>query len=1713
MKKLMTSVIILLPLIILLILLVSGAIIGFLTHIYVESVEFVDADTLVLQLKDETQPPQHRLKVNVLPLEADNRSLNFTVDDSDIVEVSEDGTVTARYFGETFVTVASSENKAAFARRKVIVTDSSVHALRFNEFADDMYRGETQRLSVRVIPHEAANTLVHFTSSNSDVLTVSADGEVVCHGAGVATITAISDDNPSVTDEIIVHCHEPLVNIGVQVSSVVTAELTSRFPALTVYPADATYSVAYTVSDGSIASVDESGLITFAKAGFVTVTATATDDRDHSASVSVNYTCTYGYYLGNLFDKTEYSFDYDRYKGGVLSDIVLRESPDGAYRQIMDVSFRGSAGLISFDDKDNTFTLNDVGDDLPLGRVEIVIHAKKFDTVTNELKEFTTDVCYVTVTRQSRSVAFAGKDGDEISAATVSGNVNVLELLQGNIAPSGLGVLVTPRNHTDKLVYKLDSPDGKASLHGTEVRFVDETTATLTVGVTEGDEFVVSAQVNITYIAPTDSKLSVTVDKEHPAPEITLEIHGNDTKTSAVLDMETPAGYKTVITADKPEVVDIENDNGVWLFEPLQGGFVTVTISFVRASELMTLALEEEASSYSITIYVDGPIFTDDFEFVVGDDIENFTTSKETLPLSVRFNGATGSMEGKELFINGVKAQQDQLVYVTSPVQFGAENSVNVRVSVRYDERAGQYNGKGGEEILACELTVRSTHGALSEAPVVSYGDGADAILVQGKDNVFNFADKGATLTFTVRTAGLKPRDIVLGVDDVVFASNRTFTYAVDVRADSIVITLTSRDSGTEITSLTIAGQAFAIRIESSLLANKIEVAYDGDKLAAGTDYITFWDSLTFAVTIGRADGMSPSDKVVKYKINDGVWTTVSDPAETVYVDISIGSDTSSITFAVGANESVSVTVKLRKVDYAALDYSYTARYTVGQADKQLGAVTLDDGEDMPVYNYVFPYTMDNSFIIDVKFPAVEGVRLGGFTQAQFTELFKVDEIEGWSVRYDLGRDSGTVTVTLPTGDAAYVTNAAVTFRCGSRAAKLVLSRINIKNIEFVGFDSTVSTHNYRGFQQVRVFAKHSYYKGVQVDYFRIPFNALGGSKGESVNDLSKLTFTLSRYEGETLVSDGAVTVCGTRVECGNAVYEIYQCGDGSYGLKDSLGNIVVENGVYKTVGIPWIDVYTEKDQGYARLYFGNFAGLTESDVRNDYFGNFGEERGWSRVPDNADDYDGSGRTFRASDNAYSYLRLEASDGFENTEVTTHFNFNVLDDDTVVNVFDSQGYLNNKKIVLHNNLYGAGEVPKVTTPGVEYNADQFLDETYNFTSSNWGSSDKVKYEKDLIYGNGCQVNLKAVNDGINTDSTGTTDGMLNNGKENTAYAINFGRFYNLTMKGTTAANEITCITNRIYFGISGIYYSTVQSYSKIGTGVYTFVKNSVLRYAANCALQIWGATQTSPKNVYLENAVIAECLRAISVESSNPYVKTYLKGSFDVLNYYNSKGMQNAYSNINTGVLDYYTMFIEDNLTQSAAKSVLEWFGKDGSQGTQEYRYYANMGIVIDPFSTCTLNYWDETKQTYSTYIANNPLQLTSKTVGTDSLMSPKIMIYNPAYYGKDGGDMSTLTDRNMSELFNPQRKIRLLCEYKTINGTELVKNTSHIMWHMQEAYRNTDLIDGRKDHITDLKESLEGVTWPDGSGVRNGEAVEVAAAANALASHTILPERKEYGC
>lgn len=1765
MKKLMTSVIILLPLIILLIMLVSGAIIGFITHIYVESVEFAYNDTLVLLLKDESQPPRQQLAVNVFPLEADNRSLRFTVEDDSVAQVSNDGTLTAKYFGETYVRVTSTENAAATASLKVIVTDTAVHALAFDSVNNDMYVGETQRFAVRVIPQEAV-TGVEFTSDNVAVLSVNKiTGDAVCHGAGTATITATSTENPAVSTQITVTCHEPLVSAAVSVSSVVTAQLTAQFPALTVYPANATYNVTYSVSDDSVASVDGNGNITFAKAGFVTVTATAADGRGHSASAAVNYRCTYGYYLGNLFEKTDYTFDYDQYKGKVLSDIVLRANPDGAYRQIIDVSFSGSAGLISFNSANNTFTLNNVGDEQPLGVVQIVIHARKYDTATEQLKEFTTDVCTVTVTRNTQSVSFVGADGNALSAVNVrSRSVNIGELLSPDARPRYLGVVATPFNHTDKLSYAL-ADTSVATLDGTILTFNGtEGTANLTVGVKDGDNFTVYAQVAVTYLAPVNSDVQVNVDTEHVEQSVALEIHDNGTKQSALLDMNTPEGYVAEydVTEGK-DVVTVQDNDGVVRFVPQKGGFATITIKLVPAGSAHSgsgalgyprRAATEVLTEYTVEIYVDREVPVDAISFDVADGLR-IAGKQVNYTITLNVDPADGIMEGKELFVNDSKVQLT--ANAQSYTYTGTYNIENlhgtITAQVRYGDKALELLQAAGsdakQDIEGCRrsIKVESTNGKIDQLPTVTVKESGQQLQ---NDSTLEFGKIGQQITLSVSTTNLSPSDIVLNSDNISFDGATKFKYQINEFDDHIEIVLTSTEGGEEDVTLTIAKQTLRLHVSSKVIADTISVWYGIEQeISADKSYYTMLNELTFTVKLGSSSGKALTDTTVKYAINGSSdWKELHvDSANTVTCTISTDGITS-ITFAVGAQPSVTLTVNVCKVDPETVDYKYTVQYAVNSGETVTAFdFTLDNNSDKTI-DYTFPRDVFNDcfkIVIKANLDA-NSIALGDYYADQFNKLFTFGSMsDPWSTDYDVA--TKTITVTMPTTFA----NQDIQFSCGSsKSVHFNLTRSDLGYIQFNGYDSSSYEDNHKGYQQVRVFAKHSYYNGATVDYILIPLKALVSAPPTDLTaeqpaaaNLDALTITLTKYNSKAGTNEVLVTQRGTTVTAGNDVYTIVRNSDGTYRL-DKNGSPVVRDGKYvdtAALDIPWIDVYSQGAEGYARLYFGNFTGLSESDVQNDYFGNFFERAEWSEVEDNIDNYDGSGRTFAASEGAYSYLRMQIGDGVEDVGMAknAHFNFNVLQDNALVNVFNATGYYNNSKVVLQNNLYGA----KIDNPSSEhseenvYEVQQTEDNKNQFISS----TNKAELNKSVIYGNGYSVNFNAYNQQLIKNAPND---------RNNSDAITVGNVYNAKVKGANATTTIDTLRQKLVLIVKYAYYSDLQYYTKCrpenaGTA---YIKNTVLHAASQSGFQLF----YSGEKAYFEDVTVVECAAGITNEQSNVpedhETNFYFKGNIDVLNYTNLPGilkMASASESL-AGTLGM--------LVDSSAWANFEYFGKKCA--SPSLQAYVNL-VIYTSNTKGKFNFWNgnayDLDKKESVVGDNVPMkQILDLSEYKSSLGGSEVTTWTYDYPknkklrlpGKtydytvtvDGRSFTSSTGTQYFQLmFTEDRYIRLLCQYTNITdgGTNLVKNTDHIMWHIQQVYRDVNLIDGRNNnHIEALKESImnKGIVWPDnttpeqaleeyenyqntnGANALNGEAVEdVAAAANALASHTILPERKEY--
>lgn len=146
------------------------------------------------------------------------------------------------------------------------------------------------QLIISVLPSNATNKAVTWSSSNTSIATVNSTGLVTVIAAGTVTITATSQADSSISDSANIICS--LSNIAV--TSIDVTGLNSGIVGdniqltASVLPSNATNkSVTWSSSNTSVATVNSSGLVTIISAGTVIITATSQADNTKSDSITI----------------------------------------------------------------------------------------------------------------------------------------------------------------------------------------------------------------------------------------------------------------------------------------------------------------------------------------------------------------------------------------------------------------------------------------------------------------------------------------------------------------------------------------------------------------------------------------------------------------------------------------------------------------------------------------------------------------------------------------------------------------------------------------------------------------------------------------------------------------------------------------------------------------------------------------------------------------------------------------------------------------------------------------------------------------------------------------------------------------------------------------------------------------------------------------------------------------------------------------------------------------------------------------------------------------------------------------------------------------------------------------------------------------------------------------------------------------------------------
>ena len=220
-----------------------------------------------------------QLTATVLPTFASTKDIEWSSSAPDIATVSATGLVTALKSGNCVITAAAVDGSGVTATCPVTVTENPVTSVTLNRSTATLKATETVQLSGSVLPANASNKNLVWTTSDENIATVSESGLVTAVAVGEVTITATSQSTPDISATCRVSVvPTPVASITLSQTSVSLKATETVSLTATVAPETATVKdVTWTSDNPKVATVDENGVITAVAVGEAVITATATD--------------------------------------------------------------------------------------------------------------------------------------------------------------------------------------------------------------------------------------------------------------------------------------------------------------------------------------------------------------------------------------------------------------------------------------------------------------------------------------------------------------------------------------------------------------------------------------------------------------------------------------------------------------------------------------------------------------------------------------------------------------------------------------------------------------------------------------------------------------------------------------------------------------------------------------------------------------------------------------------------------------------------------------------------------------------------------------------------------------------------------------------------------------------------------------------------------------------------------------------------------------------------------------------------------------------------------------------------------------------------------------------------------------------------------------------------------------------------------------------
>ena len=227
-----------------------------------------------------------QLNASVEPENAQNKTVYWESSNPAVASVSA-GLVTAKSKGTAIITAKTDDG--GYTATCTVTVSQPVTGISLNQSSISIIKGKTYQLSASIQPSGASNRNVTWSSSNSNIATVSSSGKVSAKAAGTATISVTTKDGSKTAKCTVTVKNEPIKVTGVSLNRSQITLFVGKSENLTaaVKPSNAANKgITWQSSNTNVATVDSSGRITARTEGTATITV-KTNDNGKTAKCTV----------------------------------------------------------------------------------------------------------------------------------------------------------------------------------------------------------------------------------------------------------------------------------------------------------------------------------------------------------------------------------------------------------------------------------------------------------------------------------------------------------------------------------------------------------------------------------------------------------------------------------------------------------------------------------------------------------------------------------------------------------------------------------------------------------------------------------------------------------------------------------------------------------------------------------------------------------------------------------------------------------------------------------------------------------------------------------------------------------------------------------------------------------------------------------------------------------------------------------------------------------------------------------------------------------------------------------------------------------------------------------------------------------------------------------------------------------------------------------